>query len=94
MKKLRINYLGLSFLFFIIVFVCYVFTSLFIKSYNNDLTIKIQQTKSEIEIKVHDNNGLRTSIQSLSTSDRVLKIAEENDLVLNQDNIISINNNN
>ena len=92
MKKRKIKKFNLAAFIFILAVVSHILSSLFIQSYNNDLSMKIQQTKQTIESTKTNNDALKVNIQSLSASERVIEIADGAGLSLNQNNIISISN--
>lgn len=77
---------------FALAFVTYLVSSLFLHSYNNALSMELQATKSSISTIENENSALKLQIQTLSTKDRVMDIADEAGLELNQANIISVYN--
>ena len=86
----RIKYNRLLSLFTFLSFTLYLFTCLFLQSYNNDLSMQLQSIKGDIVTIQDTNNSLKINIQSLSSNNRVQDIAGEAGLSLNQNNIISI----
>ena len=86
----RIKYNRLLSLFTFLSFTLYLFTCLFLQSYNNDLSMQLQSIKGDIVTIQDTNNSLKINIQSLSSNNRVQHIAGEAGLSLNQNNIISI----
>ncbi len=65
-------------------------TSLFIGSYNTNLTMEIQNMTSQIDSLKSDNEKITIEISSLENKDRVYAVANDAGLDQNQDNIISI----
>lgn len=65
-------------------------SSLLVGTYNNALTIEIQNMNSEIESLKADNQTLNIEISSLENKDRVYEVAQDAGLDQNQDNVISI----
>ena len=74
-KKLRLEGLAAVLLFF--ASVCYVSSSLFLRTYNYSLSARHQSVSHDI-------------VQSLSTRDRVTGIAAEDGMTQNQGNIVTI----
>ena len=70
----------------------YLISSLFLRSYNNSLSLKKQSIISQINTIEVENEAINIAIQNLSTRDRVVAIANENGLNLDQNNIITITN--
>ena len=89
-KQRRIKYNRVLSLVTFLSFTLYLFTCLFLQSYNNDLSMQLQSIKGDITTIKDNNNSLKINIQSLSSNNRVQDIAGEAGLSLNQNNIISI----
>lgn len=70
--------------------VCYIGTSLFVRSYNNSLSTQKQQLESQIAALEVENDAIKVTIQNLSTRDRVVSIANDAGLTMNQSNIVTI----
>ena len=66
-------------------------SSLFLRSYNNALTMKVQATHEEIAAIKAENDAYKVAIQDLSNKERVLSIAEMEGLAMNQGNVVTIN---
>ena len=66
-------------------------SSLFLRSYNNALTMKVQATQEEIAAIKAENDAYKVAIQDLSNKERVLSIAEMEGLAMNQGNVVTIN---
>ncbi|MDI9519057.1 MAG: hypothetical protein WBH68_03325 [Erysipelotrichaceae bacterium] len=89
-KKRRVRFQSLTLVFFIFSGFLYLLSSLFLRSYNNSLSLKKQTILSEIAALELENEAIEVVIQNLSTRDRVETIANDNGLTLNQNNIITI----
>ena len=89
-KKRRINLFRLSIGLFFISAAAALFSSLFLRSYNNSLSTQKQSIDSQIATIQTQNDAVKVEIQTLSTRERVDNIANENGLSLNQDNIVTI----
>ncbi len=70
--------------------VLYLGTSLFVRSYNNSLSTQKQQLESQIAALEVENDAIKVTIQNLSTRDRVVSIANDAGLTMNQSNIVTI----
>ncbi len=89
-KSLKFQNFTLFFLF--VSGILYMFSSLFLRSYNNSLSLENQKIIAEIKTLEIENEAITIAIQNLSTRDRVVAIANENGLTLDQSNIITISN--
>lgn len=88
-KVLRIDRLVM--LLFAISLVSAMASSLFLRSYNNALTMRVQSTEDEIATLKAENDAYKVAIQDLSNKERVLSIAEMEGLAMNQGNVVTIN---
>ncbi|MCI5773874.1 MAG: hypothetical protein MR210_04860 [Erysipelotrichaceae bacterium] len=70
--------------------IAYLLTSLFLRSYNNSLSTQKQQLESQIAALEVENDAIKVTIQNLSTRDRVVSIANDAGLTMNQSNIVTI----
>lgn len=89
-RKKRIRLLQFSLTLFLLSILCYVTSTLFLRSYNNTLSTKTQDIQSQIAIIETQNDAVKVEIQTLSTRDRVDGIATASGLSLNQNNIVTI----
>ena len=87
-KKLRIERLAI--LMLTLSAVLALATSLFLRSYNNALTMKVQRAENQIAALKIENDAYRVAIQDLSNKERVLSIAEMEGLAMNQGNVVTI----
>lgn len=87
-KKLRLEGLAAVLLFF--ASVCYVSSSLFLRTYNNSLSARQQSVSRDIAALQTENDALKIEVQSLSTRDHVTGIAAEDGMTQNQGNIVTI----
>lgn len=88
-KVLRID--RLVKLVFIISLFAAMGSSLFLRSYNNSLTMRVQSTEDEIATLKAENDAYKVAIQDLSNKERVLSIAEMEGMAMNQGNVVTIN---
>ena len=88
-RKLRSSFF--AFVIFIFSFILYLTSSLFLRTYNVSLSRKLQTCTAEIERLTRENNTMSLEIQQLSTMDRVMAIASEEDMSVNSDSIVTIN---
>ena len=65
-------------------------SSLFLRSYNNSLSMQVQKMESEIAALETANEAAQVAIQNLSTKDRVLSLAAEEGLTMNSVNVVTI----
>jgi len=87
-KKLRIERLAV--LMLTLSAILALASSLFLRSYNNALTMKVQRAENEIASLKTENDAYRVAIQDLSNKERVLSIAEMEGLAMNQGNVVTI----
>ena len=88
--KRRINLLKLSSALFLFSGILYLFSAIFLRSYNNSLSTRTQSISSDIVTMQAQNDALQVDIETLSSSDRVEGIAASNGMSRNQDSIITI----
>ena len=91
-KKKRNKSLKWSISFLLVVFILKLFSSIFLNSYSNNITVNIQNNETKIRELKTENAQLRTDIQVLQNKERIFTIATENGLE-QQDNVISIKQN-
>ena len=91
-KKRRMRFQSFTIVFLFVSGFLYLLSSLFLRSYNNSLSLKKQTILSEIAALEIEIEAIEVLIQSLSTRDRVETIANDNGLTLDQNNIITITN--
>ena len=65
-------------------------SSLFLRSYNNSLSMQVQKMESQIAALEMENEAAQVAIQNLSTKDRVLSMATEEGLTMNSVNVVTI----
>jgi len=65
-------------------------SSLFIKTRNASLTMKIQELNAEVAALQNDNQSINIEIQTLENKDRVFVIAQAANMAQTQDNIVSV----
>ncbi len=89
-KRRRFNIKNFAILFFVFAAGCSLVSSLFLRSYNNSLSVRIQSIGGQISVIETENASHKVEIQTLSSRDRVRTIAEEGGLEMNQDNITTV----
>lgn len=65
-------------------------SSIFLRTYNVHLSVQIQDIQNRMIQLRQDNETLSVEIQKLSSKERVVAIANENGLEINQANIVLI----
>ncbi len=71
---------------------CSLTSSLFLRSYNNSLSVQTQRIEEKIVALKSENEAIQTQIQTLSSRDRVTAIAEDAGMEMNQDNVVTVAN--
>ena len=90
-RKRKTNKLGrFAVLIFTLSLISLLATSLFVGTYNTNLTMEIQNMTSQIDSLKAENEKINIEISSLENKDRVYAVANDAGLDQNQDNIISI----
>lgn len=86
-KKRYLKIEGLCFFIFGLTLLAWLFSSIFLRAYNVQLSIAVQKTQSNIVRLNQNNEVLSVEIQHLSSKDRVMAIAQEAGLSAIQENI-------
>ncbi len=90
-KKRKTNKLEkFAVLFFTVAIVLATATSLFVGTYNTNLTMEIQNMNNQIASLKSDNEKITIEISSLENKERIYTVASDAGLDQNQENIISI----
>ncbi|MBW9212293.1 MULTISPECIES: hypothetical protein [Terrabacteria group] len=89
-KKVKRNLDGIYMMTFILAFILYLVSSLFISNLNNSLATQVQKVKSETATLELQNNAIAVETQKLLVSDRINKIANKKGLTRNQANITTV----
>ena len=90
-RKRKTNKLGrFAVLIFTLSLITLLATSLFVGTYNTNLTMEIQNMTSQIDSLKAENEKINIEISSLENKDRVYAVANDAGLDQNQDNIVSI----
>lgn len=87
-KKLKLE--GLAVTLLCIASVFSIASSLFLRTYNNSLSAKTQSVDRQISALQSENEALKVQVQSLSTRDRVMDIAQADGMVQNQNNVVTV----
>ena len=86
----RINFQGFTLVLLVFSLMMAMFSTIFLHTYNNGITVSIENIKREATLLESQNNALNLEIQNLISKDRVYDIATEAGLSQNQGNVISI----
>ena len=89
-KRRRLKIEGLATLVFVFAIFASLVSSLFIRSINNSLTMKIEDMNKETAALKLENDKINLEIQNLISKDRVYDIATEAGLTQNQDNVVNV----
>jgi cell division protein FtsL len=87
-KKIRLARFS-AFLFFFSA-VLYLISSLFLRTYNNQLCVEVQTINDQISQKQAANDQTKIDIERMTSKDRVYTIASDNNLKYNADAVITI----
>ena len=88
--KRRIRLPGFICIMFLFSMTLYLLTSLFLRSYNNNLSTMAQEINEQIAVIELQNDAVRVEINQLASSDRIDQIAAASGLNNNQHSIITI----
>lgn len=88
--KKSLKTLTFSVTLFLFSALLYLASSLFLRSYNNELSSRKQQITSEIAVLETQNDAIEVEISRLASAERVDEIAANNGMTRNQDAIITI----
>ena len=89
-KRKHIKLQGVIILMFIFALISFIASSIFLRAYNVQLSVSIQSVQNEIIMLEQSNQVLVTEIQSLSSKERVMAIAIDAGLSVNQENVVMI----
>ena len=89
-KKRSMRLQVFTLLFFSVSLVMYLCSSLFLRSINNSLSTQKQQIETQIAALKVENDAVKEAIQGLSNRERVVSIATDAGLSMNQSNIVTI----
>lgn len=89
-KRKKLNIMGILGLVWIIMFVSYLATSIFLHSYNAELAKRVQDNEIRIAQLNESINATSLSVKELSTRERVMSIVTAKGLASNPDNVVSI----
>ena len=89
-KKRSMRLQVFTLLFFSVSLVMYLCSRLFLRSINNSLSTQKQQIETQIAALKVENDAVKVAIQGLSNRERVVSIATDAGLSMNQSNIVTI----
>ena len=87
-RKMRIE--GVAFLLLAIALCSVLFSSLFIRTQKNHLTMQIEDINAECATLTEANDQLNVEIQNLISKDRVYEIASNNGLTQDDTTVINV----
>ena len=90
LQKRRMKFEGFALLFLVFALTAALFSTLFIRTMNNSLIMKIEDIEKETANLITENDKLNLEIQNLISKDRVYDIATNGGLEQNQDNVINV----
>lgn len=89
-KRKHIKLQGVLILGFTFALIAFIASSIFLRAYNVQLSVSIQSVRNEIVLLEQSNEVLNVEIQSLSSKERVMAIATDAGLSVNQENVVMI----
>lgn len=89
-KRKHIKLQGVLILAFTFALISFITSSIFLRAYNVQLSVSIQSVRNEIILLEQSNEVLNVEIQSLSSKERVMAIATDAGLSVNQENVVMI----
>lgn len=89
-KKRKFDLLHFASGIFFVSLAFSLFCTLFLRTYNNNLSTQKQSIDTEIATIETQNDAVKVEIQTLSSADRVDEIAADNNMSRNQNNVITI----
>ena len=90
-KKVRFENLITKTFFFTMVL--YLLTSVFLRSYNASLNVKLDQYDSTIVALSQENEMVQIEVNKLSKFERIMSITTSNGMTSYNDNVIVVNGN-
>lgn len=88
--KQKLNLPRLVFMFFIFSIFLSLASSIFLRSYNQNLTKTVQKKEYEIKRINIESDLIKVDIQLLESQERIFKVAEANKMIINQDNVVLV----
>ena len=89
-KKRKIKIEGIATLFLVFSLCSVLFSSLFIRTQKNHLTMKIEDIEAECATLKESNSQLSIEIQNLTSKDRVYEVASNDGLTQDTTNVVNI----
>lgn len=84
------NWERIATVLFLFAFPLFIAGSLFLRTHNNSLAVELQSMEREISRLQLENSELNSKIQELTSKQRVMEFAEQTNLELNQDSVLTI----
>lgn len=92
-KKRRSTVLVYAIVVLFISIIAYTFSAIYLKQYNNELSVSIQQREVQIKSLQDETEALQVEIDKLATKTKVADAIEDENMEHNKDNIVYINGN-
>lgn len=93
-KKRRLRVERLVSMFFALSVFLYLGSSLFLQSYNMSLSKLDTQRENEIIAAKKDKESMRVAVEQLQNRDRILAVAKDAGIDVNQDSVVILDGNN
>lgn len=77
----------------LITTVLYTLASIYLKQYNTQLSVQIQQTERSIDTLTNEKEALQVEIDKLATKAKVVDSIDSEEMTHNKENIVYINGN-
>ncbi|MEF9962296.1 MAG: cell division protein FtsL [Erysipelotrichaceae bacterium] len=87
-RKVRVE--AIAVLFFVISILLFLSSSLLLKSYNVSLSKEVSKMENVVAKKKDDVESLRLAVKTLENRDRVLSVAKEAGMEINQNNVVFV----
>lgn len=93
-KKRRLRVERLVSMFFALSIFLYLVSSLFLQSYNMSLSKLDTKRENEIIAAKKDKESMRVAVEQLQNRDRILAVAKDAGIDVNQDSVVILDGNN
>lgn len=89
-RRRKLNLFNFSMVLLVAAGLAYLCSSLFLRSYNNELSTRIQQRNSETAVLQTQNDAVAVDIQTLEKKERVDQIASSDGMTSDSNSVITI----
>ena len=93
-KKRRLKVDRLVSLFFVLSIISFLCSTLFLQSYNMTLSKVDSQREVEITAAKKEKEAMRVAVEELQNRDRILGVAKDAGIDINQDSVVILEGNN